>query len=432
VDISELRRTTTDLIGPRLDRLSSLAALAAVVGLVLTAIGIVMGLVAPPAAHADEPGGHGVTGPLVMFFHAYLHGYMFWFGVTAGSLGLLMLHHVVGGGWGFILRRMLEAGVRLLPIVAVLFIPIAVGLFMGQLYPWVTDHPDAIMQAKAPYLNIPFFLIRAVVAFGILWILGQKMLAWGETQNHRADPDVSRRLNVLGAAGILIYMLLMTFVSVDWVMSLDPHWFSSIFGLLTAAGQALATLALMLCLLGWLARDTPLVQAFPGYFRDLGNLMLAMVLLWAYLSFSQFLIYYSGNLVETVPWYLRRMEHGWGLIPGALIILHFALPFAVLLVRSDVKRDPQLLGKVAALIVAARFLDYFWWVAPQAREQLSIGFADVGAPMLLGGIWLYFWASFLRDRPVVPLHDPRFIEHFTAEHQSPAGHASGPEVVHHG
>jgi hypothetical protein len=420
VDINDLRVTPNELLGPQLQRLRTIAMGMAAAGAVLCVIGLLLAT------------NH--------FFESYLYAYMFWFGVTGGSLGLLMLHHTVGGGWSFVIRRFLEAGSRLILPMAVLFIPIALPVFLRipALYAaeggWA--HADAmqnhLIQAKAPWLNPTRFILFAILYFAAFWLFSVRINRLSATQDERADPDVYQRLNYTGAGGIVAYVLLMTFVSVDWVMSLTPDWFSSIFGLLTVASQGLSTLALMLVLIWQLGADKPLVQRVPsGYFRDLGNLMLALVMLWAYLAFSQYLIIYSGNLVEEVSWYVRRNQGGWIIFPILLITCHFALPFLVLVVGSRIKKDPAKLGKVAAFMLLMRFLDLFWLVAPTFRNDLLVPSAipaDLGAPLLLGGIWLFLWTGELMKsrQPVVPLHDPRFLE----DAHTLRGH--GHEVVTHG
>jgi hypothetical protein len=387
MDLNQLRVKTTDLMGPRLPRLQSSALVIAAVGLVLSVVGFLM----------DQKG----------FFHSYLYAYLFWIGVTAGSLGLLMLHHVVGGGWSYLIRRFLEAGTRLILPMALLFIPIAIGLLFYDLYAWTHPH-DGVVARKVAYLNVPFFLGRAVLYFLIWWGLAQFFNKWGATQDERADLRVSERLNVVGAAGLVIYVLVVTFMTVDWVMSLTPTWYSSIFALLVVVSHALATLSLMVLLTAHLLGDQPLLAEVPsGYFRDVGNLMLAFVLLWAYMSFSQYLITYSGNTAEEVTWYIDRRQGGWGFISLSLIVVHFLLPFLVLLLGSNIKRSPARLARVAAFIIGMRFLDLFWWVTPTFRDHLSISLADLGTPLLIGGIWLWLWAGQIRDRYLVPLHDPR-------------------------
>jgi hypothetical protein len=240
---------------------------------------------------------------------------------------------------------------------------------------------------------------------------------WGATQDERADPVVATRLNYLGSVGIVVYVLTITFMSVDWIMSLTPDWYSSIFGFLVVATQGLSTLALLLVLFAGLVGDLPIAREVPkGYFRDLGNLMLAFVMLWGYMSFSQYLITYSGNTTEEVSWYIQRRSGGWGIVSLALIPLHFVLPFMVLLTGSAIKRNPKWLARIAGFIILMRFIDLYWWVTPTFRshlipsdgpEWMSI-LGDLGTPLLIGGIWLWSWAAQLKKvRTVVPLHDPR-------------------------
>ena len=396
-------------IRPQLGRLQTMALGAAVVGVVLCVLSLL-------SEHGRE-----------QFFQSYLFAYIFWWGVTTGSLGLLMLHHVVGGGWGFIIRRPLEAGTRLLPLMAVLFIPIALGI--PHLYEWAHAEAahDKVLAAKSAFLNVPFFLGRAVLYFVIWTALAFFFNKWGATQDERNDPKIAQRLTLMGPPGIILYVLTITFAVVDWVMSIEPHWFSSIIGLLYVAGQALSTLALMLVLLSFIAGKTPIADEVPrGYFRDLGNLLLAFGLLWAYMSFSQFLITYSGNSAEEVPWYVHRTNGGWEWVARTLIPLHFALPFLVLLIGSDVKRKPTRLAKVAAFIILMRFVDLMWWIVPTFREHISFTFSDIGAPLALGGIWLAMWAWQMKGRQLVPLHDPRL------EGNWPVPHNEHGEVVGHG
>jgi len=400
MDIAELRESIPELVGPQLDRLQQRAVGIGVVGLVLTAAGALLGR----------------DNGLPSVYHSWLYAYMFWLGVTTGSLGLLMLHHVTGGGWGYVIRRFLEAATRLLPLMLVLFVPVIIG--MPVLYKWMHPSPtDPVLQSKVGYLNAPGFIIRTLIYFAIWMVYAYLLNKWGATQDERADPAVETRLNYLGASGLVVFVLTITFMSVDWLMSLTPDWYSSIFGLLVVASQALSTLSLLVVLFATLAGDLPIAREVPkGYFRDLGNLMLACVMLWGYMSFSQYLITYSGNTTEEVSWYVQRRSGGWGIVSLGLVPLHFALPFLVLLTGSAIKRNPKWLARIAGFIILMRFIDLYWWVTPTFRnhlipsdgpEWMSI-LADLGTPLLIGGIWLWCWAAQLKKvRTVVPLHDPR-------------------------
>ncbi len=393
LDTDQLRVTTTQVMGPQLDRLRGLAIGAAVAGLVLCGVGFAMNAKA--------------------FWPAWLHGYLLWIGLCSGSLALLGLHHTVGGGWGFILRRFLESSVRVFPIMALLFLPIAYAMWSGQLYSWVGAQGDRILQEKSAWLNPVGFLVRSALYFGVWLWFAHVFNSRGAVQNEREDITNSSRLNTAGGFSLLMQAIVVTFMSVDWVMSLEPHWFSSIFGLLFAASHVLSTLAISLVFLGFLAGNTPLLRAVDDkYFRDLGNFTLALVLLWAYMAFSQYLITYSGNTTEEVGWYIHRQEGFWLIIPLMMIAFHFALPFGVLLVGDKLKRNPKRLAWVGLLILVMRVLDNFWLVTPTFRPSLGFNPADLGAPLLIGGIWLAVWATQMRDKPVAPIYDPRYTGRF--------------------
>lgn len=408
-----------DTLKPQLAGLQRGALIAAVVGVALTVIGALSNL--------DH------------FFEAYLNSYLFWFGITAACIGFVALHNTVGGGWGFIIRRFLEAGTRLLPVMAIAFVPIAISLFRGEqsMYEWARPSAahDAIIQEKAMYLNVPFFLARAVIYFLIWGTLAFFFNKWSRVLDESEDPKALSKLNLLGAASLPLHVLLVTFMSVDWAMSLTPHWFSSIYGFLFVAGQALTTLALMNLFNGTLAAKHPLAPLVPQrYFRDLGNLMLAITLVWAYCSFSQYVIIYSGNVAENAIWYTVRRAGGWGILGLMLVGLHFALPFLCLL-SSSLKVKPQNLARLAAFVLFMRWVDLIWLTRPSATNTLASGvyLADLGTMLLLGGVWLYLWADQVKKRPLVPLYDPRFSENWKIDHAHGHGHGDnhGEEQAGH-
>jgi hypothetical protein len=238
-------------------------------------------------------------------FRSYLIAYLFWFGIALGCLPLLMLHHLVGGAWGFVIRRILEAGTRTLPLMIVLFVPLLLGIH--SLYEWSDPEivaRDQILQAKHAYLNVSFFIIRAVVYFAAWIIFAYFLNRWSAEQDATGNPILLRRFQLLSAPGIVVYTLGITFASIDWGMSLEPHWFSTIYGMLFIVGQTLAALAFVIPV-AVLLSDSPPASGFmkADVFQDLGNLLLAFVMLWAYISFSQYLIIWAGNLPEEIPWY---------------------------------------------------------------------------------------------------------------------------------
>jgi hypothetical protein len=345
------------------------------------------------------------------FFQAYLVGYLFWTGVAVGCLGLLMLHHLVGGRWGYAIQRILEAGVRTLPLMALLFLPILVGL--GDLYVWARPDvvaADALLQHKQRYLNGPAYFGRTAAYF-LVWIgAGTILTMLSMRQDQGIDADrLTRRLQVWSGPGLVLYGLTVTFAAVDWVMSLEPHWYSSIYGVVFLVGQALLALAFVTRVAIRLADRPPLrVVMDTARLHDLGNLLLAFVMLWAYIAFSQYLIIWSGNLPEENHWYLHRLHGGWGVVAIILVVFHFLVPFLLLLSRTT-KRRATILGAVAAGILAMRFLDLFWLVAPALHsEGFQVHWLDLVLPIGLGGLWLAMFLGCLKRRPLLAERDPRF------------------------
>lgn len=386
--------THYDTVHPGLMRIQRIALIAGVVAAVLLAVGAIL--------ISSE-----------RFFQSYLFAYLFWIGLALGSMAVVMLQHLVGGGWGLIIRRPLEAAAMQVVLMALLFLPIAFG--MHEIYEWTHTEEvllDPILRQKQGYLNIPFFLIRALIYFGIWIALAYFLNKLSLKQDREYDPRRARRIRDISRGGLLLYGLTMTFASFDWAMSLEPHWFSSIYGLLFIVGQGLATMAfaVVVVLLLLMKREAVAPLVTPRIIHDLGNLMLAFVMLWAYISFSQFLIIWSGNLPEEVTWYFFRLEGGWGWIPALLIIFHFVLPFLLLLSRRT-KRTPRLLLTVALLILTMRLVDIFWIVKPAFHhEGFDIHWMDILAPIGIGGIWIAAFTWILGRRPLVPIHDPRLEE----------------------
>jgi uncharacterized membrane protein len=354
----------------------------------------------------------GLLSNPAQFFQSYLMAYMFVLGATLGCLALGMIHQLSGGAWGVVTRRLIGAASRVLPVLTLLFLPIAFGI--GHLYEWShTDivAADAILRGKQAYLNTPFFLARAAVYFLAWNALTYFLNKWSLEQDRNPDPRIARRMQRLSGGGLLVYGLTVTFASFDWLMSLDPHWYSTIYGVLLMGGQGLTALAFLIVALAWLSRRQPLdAIVVPGHFHDLSNLMLAFVMLWAYFSFSQYLIIWSGNLPEEITWYVSRQQDGWRFIGLGLIVFHFAVPFLLLLFRS-VKRASTTVWKVAILVLVAKLVDLFWLIAPQFHpDRLAVSWMDVVLPLSLGALWLGCFIWQLRGRAILPVHDPQFEE----------------------
>jgi hypothetical protein len=345
------------------------------------------------------------------FFFSYLYAFLFWLGLSLGSLALLMLHHKVVGLWGFAIQRPLEAASRLIPLLALLFVPILIGI--PYLYPWshsATRSQPAIAE-KGAYLSLPFFVGRAVLYFAVWCLLAYLMSRWSTKLDETGDGRYVTRMARMSGPGLVIYGLTITFAAIDWAMSLEPEWYSTIFGLIFLTGQGVAAVSFAIIVTRFLSKGEPLSEIVsPKQFLDLGNLLLAFVMLWAYMSFSQFLIIWSGNLPEEAVWYAHRLRGGWGWVGVVLIVLHFFVPFFILLQRRS-KQRAKALSIIAAGLLFFRFVDLFWVVAPALhRRSFAIHWLDFVAPIAIGGFWLSAFVWQLKARPLIPAQDPRLTE----------------------
>jgi hypothetical protein len=340
------------------------------------------------------------------FLRSYLVAYLFVVGAALGCLAILMLQYVTGGAWGAAVRRPLESGAGTLPLMAALFVPVLLGL--PELYEWAGPEAaaDPLLAHKRPYLNAPFFTLRAFFYFAAWIAVVRALVRWSRRQDETGDPALASRLEMLSRGGLVLLGLTMTFASVDWAMSLEPHWYSTIYGVLFMGGSVLTAFAVVIAVAAALAAREPVAAVLGAErFHDLGKLLLAFVMLWAYFSLSQFLIVWSGNLPEEIPWYLRRLDQGWQWLALSLVVFHFVLPFVVLLSR-DLKRRARTLAGVALALLLARFLDVFWLVAPAVRAgPPALGWLDLATLAGIGGLWLGAYLRLLAAAPVVPRND---------------------------
>ena len=347
---------------------------------------------------------------------SYLLAFLFFNGLGLGCLTILMIQHLSGGLWGVTIRRLLEAGTRLLWMSPFLFLPIAFG--QAKLFVWARPEVvalDPILQHKAVYLNQPFFLVRAAFYF-LAWLVFVHFInKWSLEHDASEDPKLVSRMEALSGGGLVMLGLTITFMSVDWAMSLSPHWFSTIYGVLFLIGQVLSAMALMIVVVAALADHHPLDRIITATtIHDLGKLLLAFVMLWAYVAFSQFLIVWSGNLPEELPWYLTRLHGGWQWVALVLVLFHFIFPFLMLLSR-DLKRNAKTLGALGLAMLGMRLVDLFWLVAPDLRADgghgghgggFQLDVLDLSVTFAMGGLWTLGFLYQLRRRPLLPLGTP--------------------------
>lgn len=357
------------------------------------------------------------------FFRAWLVAYMLFLGIALGSLALMMIQHLSGGVWG-VFRRIFEASSRTLPLLAVLFVPVLLGI--GTLYPW--SHPDhvatdEVLRHKSAYLNTTFFIVRAVIYFAGWWGIATLLNKWSSLQDS-GDVAVNTRIQRLSGAGLVFYALAVTAAGIDWIMSLNPHWYSTIFGFLMMGGQGLAALAFTIIVSTFLVKHEPMSGLLkPHHFHDLGKLMFAFVMLWAYFNFSQYLLTFAANLVEEIPYMITRTSNGWQYLAIFLVTFHFFVPWLLLLSRN-LKRTPYRLVVIACWILFMRFADLFMMVSPEfdasggnlhllAGEHAShffVHWLDLAAPLAIGGLWLWMFFGELRQRPLLAAGDPYLRE----------------------
>ena len=353
---------------------------------------------------------------------AYLVGWTFWTGIAVGSIALLMLQHLTGGGWGLVIRRSLEAATRTLPYMAVLFVPVILGahyIYHHWLDPAELEK-HAVVKFKTPYLNLPFFTVRAAIYFAVWLVLMFLLNKWSLAQDRTADNRYTKNMRVLSGPGMVALIFTVTFASVDWYMSLEPEWFSTIYGFIFVAAWSLSALAFVIAVMARLSKEQPMTRIVaPLHFHDLGKLLLALVMLWAYFAFSQYLIIWSANSPEEIGWYIRRTDRVWGAIIIAIGILHFAAPFLFLLSRS-LKRNPRQLVVIATWVLFMRAIDLLWMLVPGFGKEHKWIWLDLIALAGFGGLWLALFASQLSKRALIPINDPQFES--TLEQMHAGGH----------
>ncbi|HEV8593283.1 MAG TPA: hypothetical protein VGQ55_14350, partial [Pyrinomonadaceae bacterium] len=343
-----------------------------------------------------------------------------------GSIGILILQYLTGGAWGVVIRRIAEAGSRTLPIVILLFLPMVLGL--GSLYWWMhLDPSDHVMTHRGWFMTRESWILRSFVYFVVFGAMAWLLNKWSAEQDKTSNyEDSAQRLGTatkFSGPAMVFYAITVSFAAVDWMMMLDPHYFSTIWGLLFVAGWALSCFCFSVIVLAYLSDKAPLDRVLGRrHFHDLGKLMLALVMVWAYFNFSQFLIIWSGNIPEETVWFRARTTEGWGYVAWGLVLFHFAAPFLVLLMQ-DLKRRAKTLALVATFILLMRFVDMYWLIGPSPRISTggatlplfaSFSWLDLVGPIAVGGIWLWYFFGQLMKRPLVPVMDPfleKAIEH---------------------
>jgi len=381
--------TPSETFRPTMDRVQRNSLIVGIIALLVSALGLYQN-----ATH---------------FWQSYLFAFIFWSGLALGCLGIFFLHNVVGGNWGVAIRRFLEAGLQTLPLFLLAVIPVLIAV--KTLYSWTNPEVrahDFAVGHKALYMSVPFFVVRTLAYFAIWFFFGWRILRMANEHDRTGDPALFKKIKGASAPALLIFTVSTTYAFVDWIMSLEPDWYSTIYPWMFTVGEFLLTFSFVVALLILLSDRAPFAGFLKtSHYHDLGNLMLAFTMLWAYLSFSQLIIIWSENLPDEIPWYVRRFSGGWGYMAWFISIFHFCVPFFLLLMRF-IKRNPNLLRTIAVWMIVVRVIDVFWIVIPAFRQHaLEVYWTDLALLIGLGGVWLWYFLRNLKARPLLVPDDPR-------------------------
>ena len=366
------------------------------------------------------------------FYRGYLLGYMDWLGVALGSMAIVMIRHLTGGGWGTVIRRVLGAAMRTLPYMAALFIPIIIAVWTHRMYPWlmapdaiqdphIREHLDRHSFIKGAYLNSTGFILRAILYLAIWNLLSFLLSKWSKQTDNPSAPDNTQKFKAVAGPGLILYGFTITFAVIDWVMSLDPSWISTIFGLIILVGQLISAICFAIVVERILVDYQPMSEMLrPDFVHDHGKWTLTFIMLWAYFSFSQWLIIWAGNLPNEITFYLKRINHGWGYVAVFLALFHFCIPFVILLSRPF-KRDIRKLVWLAVWLLFMRFVDLFWIIEPNFSSSFTVTLADIVVPMAIGALWIFFFCRNLASLPLLPVYDVSANDVFDPHSTHPPG-----------
>ena len=350
----------------------------------------------------------------VQFYQSYLLGYLFWLTLALGGLFFTLVNHLFGSEWNLVTRRINEAVMMSFELLAILFIPIILG--MHHLFHWTDADAvahDMILQAKAGYLNETFFIIRAVIYFGAWIIISRLLLKYSLKQDVESNEENILKLKRISAPGMVIYALTSSFASFDWIMSLNPHWYSTIYGVYIFAGSFLAILSFVIIFALYLRGKGVMKETITvEHYQDYGKLLLAFLVFWGYISFSQYFLMWYANIPEETIWYLNRWEGTWKIITMVIVIAGFFIPFLSVLTRAA-KRNLSWLKLVAIWVFVMHLVDIYWLVVPTfSKTGATFSWQDIAAVFGIGGLFLWNFMRKYTSRPTIPVMDRRMEKSF--------------------
>ncbi len=344
------------------------------------------------------------------FYFSYLTAFAFWATIGLGGLFFTMLHHLTSATWSVVLRRLTETVMASLPILIILFLPVVLG--MHDLYHWTHKdvvEQDAVLKSKAAYLNVPFFLVRTGLYFLIWFLLSRSLYGTSLKEDQGSSPDLTMKMKRVSAPGMVLFGLTLTYASFDWLMSLDPHWYSTIYGVYVFSGSVLAILSFLVLVALYLRKQEILDDVITvEHYHDLGKLLFAFTVFWAYIAFSQFMLIWYANIPEETLFFQHRWHGSWKVVSMIILFGHFVIPFVVLLTRAA-KRNLLILKVMAVWLLLMHWVDIYWLVMPTLhKEGAVVSWLDVTTMVGVGGIFVWlFWNRFV-SQPIVPVNDPKF------------------------
>ncbi|HID38061.1 MAG TPA: hypothetical protein EYP36_00905 [Calditrichaeota bacterium] len=351
------------------------------------------------------------------FFASYLVAYLFWVSITLGALFFVMLFHLTGTAWGIVLRRIIEAVMMTIPLMAIMFIPIILG--MHDLYHW--SHADAvaadpILQKKAGYLNVTFFVIRSAVYFGLWYLIARKLYKTSLAMDENPSVEQVKKLRKISAPGMIVFALTISFAAFDWLMSLDPHWYSTIFGLYYFSGALLGALGIFLLIALHLRAKGILVEEIKvDHYHDLAKFLFGFTIFWGYMAFSQYLLIWYANIPEETIFYHERWVGTWKILALTQVFGNFLIPFVGLLTRN-MKRNLPYLKKMTIWILLMHWFDLYWVAMPNFHHHgIALSWMDLTLFVGMGGLFMWFVWRTLAAHAVIPINDPKLEESLRLE-----------------
>lgn len=372
------------------------------VGQIALALGII-GLILTAAGYFIDK---------TQFYYSYLTAFVYWLSIALGGLFFTMLHHLVGAKWSVVLRRLAENIMICVPPMVIFVIPVLSGI--RELFHWSQPEvvaQDHLLQSKAAYLNVPFFVVRAAIYFVVWIVLGRSLFRLSLLQDGGHHDGLFKKMRVVSAPGMILFAVTITFASFDWLMSLDAHWYSTIFGVYVFAGAFLATLAFLMRFVLYLDSTGVMHETVTKeHWHDMGKLLFAFTIFWGYMAFSQYFLIWYGNIPEETIWFLHRWEHGWEYLSLLIVFGHFVVPFFVLFPYSTKRSRPVMLVMTVWILVM-HWVDLYWIIMPNLhREAVEYSWMDITTMLGIGGVFVWYFWNRVRVRPLVPIGDPGLEE----------------------